>query len=96
MKKESIKSSDVGDRNRKTISTGIQATLKFVDWLNIQPGYRTDILDDFIENTYDLTSSLILSPLGNMTMSFGTGFHAPTFNDLYWVSDSYSEGNPDL
>ena len=29
-------------------------------------------------------------------MSFGTGFHAPTFNDLYWVSDSYSEGNPDL
>ena len=96
LKKESIRSSDVGDRNRKTIATGIQATFKFVDRLNIQPGYRTDILDDFIENTYDLTSSLNLSTLGNLTMSFGTGFHAPTFNDLYWVADSYSEGNPDL
>ena len=96
LKKESIRSSDVGDRYRKTIATGIQATFKFVDRLNIQPGYRTDILDDFIENTYDLTSSLNLSTLGNLTMSFGTGFHAPTFNDLYWVADSYSEGNPDL
>ena len=96
LKKESIKSSDVGGQNRNTIATGIQASIRLADWLHLQPGYRTDLLGDFLENTYDLTSSISLLTLGKFTMSFGTGFHAPTFNDLYWRADSYSEGNPDL
>ncbi|NPU91588.1 MAG: TonB-dependent receptor [Gammaproteobacteria bacterium] len=28
--------------------------------------------------------------------SYGTGFKAPSFNDLYWPASPYSAGNPDL
>jgi len=37
--------------------------------------------------------------LGNklrLIANYGTGFSAPTFNDLYWPSGFFSQGNPDL
>ena len=96
LKRESIESTDMGNQTRTTVASGIQAAVKFINWLQIQPGYRIDMLGDFHEKTYDLTSSMNSSILGKLTLSLGTGFHAPTFNDLYWPADSYSEGNPDL
>lgn len=30
------------------------------------------------------------------TVSYGTAFRAPTFNDLYWPDDGFFKGNPDL
>ena len=96
LKRESIESTDMGNQIRTTMASGIQAAVKFINWLQIQPGYRIDMLGDFHEKTYDLTSSMNSSILGKLTLSLGTGFHAPTFNDLYWPADSYSEGNPDL
>ena len=96
LKRESIESTDMGNQTRTTVASGIQAAVKFINWLQIQPGYRIDMLGDFHEKTYDLTSSMNSSIPGKLILSFGTGFHAPTFNDLYWPADSYSEGNPDL
>ena len=96
LKRESIESTDMGNQIRTTMASGIQAAVRFISWLQIQPGYRIDMLGDFQGKTYDLTSSMNSSILGKLTLSLGTGFHAPTFNDLYWPADSYSEGNPDL
>ena len=96
LKRESIESTDMGNQIRTTMASGIQAAVRFISWLQIQPGYRIDMLGDFQGKTYDLTSSMNSSIPGKLILSFGTGFHAPTFNDLYWPADSYSEGNPDL
>ena len=37
-----------------------------------------------------------LSRFSSIAFSHGTGFKAPTFNDLYWPADAFFKGNPDL
>lgn len=48
------------------------------------------------EVTYNAGVAYQLSKNNKLTLNLGTGFKAPTFNDLYWPADPYSSGNPDL
>ncbi|QOL25934.1 TonB-dependent receptor [Thalassotalea sp. LPB0316] len=48
------------------------------------------------ETTYNAGVAYQLTQSSKVTLNLGTGFKAPTFNDLYWPADPYSSGNPDL
>lgn len=48
------------------------------------------------EVTYNLGWGLDGGTFGRYTLTLGTGFKAPTFNDLYYPTSAYSAGNPDL
>lgn len=64
---------------------GLQANLRHDD--NSQFGQKT---------TYLFGAST--QPVSGLTLgaNTGTGFHAPTFNELYWPVDTYFQGNPNL
>lgn len=46
--------------------------------------------------TYNIGASYALLPELTVRTSYGTGFRAPTFNDLYYDDPSTGRGNPDL
>lgn len=65
--------------------------------VDLQLALRQDDHDSFGEETtgnaavgFALTANL------QLIASYGRGFRAPTFNDLYWPADDWSRGNPDL
>jgi len=64
---------------------------------SLQVGLRNDDNEAFGNHTtesvawgYQLSDSL------RVIASWGTAFHAPTFNDLYWPEDPFGRGNPEL
>ncbi|MFQ6677548.1 MAG: TonB-dependent receptor plug domain-containing protein [Fidelibacterota bacterium] len=93
---ESIESTDVGDRERDTKAYGLQALIQPINSIFIKPGIRADIIDKTQETSFEVETTLDLNKIGKFTAIIGTGFHVPSFNDLYWPSDPYSKGNPDL
>lgn len=48
------------------------------------------------QTTYNLGLGYRLSQDQRLVLNFGTGFKAPTFNDLYWPASLYSAGNDEL
>lgn len=48
------------------------------------------------EVTYNLSAGLRFAQNSLISLSIGSGFKAPSFNDLYYPVDAYSYGNPDL
>ncbi|MGJ8692278.1 MAG: TonB-dependent receptor domain-containing protein [Thalassotalea sp.] len=48
------------------------------------------------ETTFNAGAGYQFSDLDRLVLNVGTGFKAPTFNDLYWPAGLYSAGNPDL
>lgn len=48
------------------------------------------------EVTYNLSAGLRFAPNSLISLNLGSGFKAPSFNDLYYPKDAYSYGNPDL
>lgn len=60
-------------------------------------GLRHDDNQQFgSENTWNAALSLDLSERLELLLSYGEGFHAPTFNDLYFPTSSFYGGNPNL
>ncbi len=48
------------------------------------------------EATYNLSAGIRFAPDSLVSLSIGSGFKAPSFNDLYYPEGTYSYGNPDL
>ena len=48
------------------------------------------------EVTYNLSAGLRFAQSSLISLSIGSGFKAPGFNDLYYPKGAYSYGNPDL
>jgi len=48
------------------------------------------------EATYNLSAGLRFAQDSLVSLNIGSGFKAPSFNDLYYPSSPYSYGNPDL
>ncbi len=101
-RKENLESSDIGSLNRTNTGTFIHSEVDFhVSTFDIKlvPAIR-----------YDHYSNIgsILSPKFGMLLDYnkidnlffrsniGKSFRAPTFNDLWWPKDSWTQGNPDL
>jgi len=60
-------------------------------------GLRHDDNEQFgSENTLNAALTLNLSQQLDLLFSYGEGFHAPTFNDLYFPASAFFAGNPDL
>lgn len=60
-------------------------------------GIRNDDNEAFgSHNTESISWGYQLTESTRVIASWGTAFHAPTFNDLYWPADPYGIGNPDL
>ena len=96
IKFESIESTDTGKRERDIKTLGFQILAHPINSFIIKPGLRSDIIDTTNVITTDVEITLDLETIGKFSIIIGTGFHIPSFNDLYWPSDPYSKGNPDL
>jgi vitamin B12 transporter len=48
------------------------------------------------EVTYNLSAGLRFAESSIVSLNVGSGFKAPSFNDLYYPNDGWSYGNPDL
>ncbi|MDH1265495.1 TonB-dependent receptor [Pseudomonas sp. GD03944] len=60
-------------------------------------GLRHDDNEQFgSENTWNAALTLDLAERLELVLSYGEGFHAPTFNDLYYPTSAFYGGNPDL
>ncbi|MEO9335264.1 TonB-dependent receptor domain-containing protein [Ectopseudomonas guguanensis] len=60
-------------------------------------GLRHDKNEQFgSENTWNAALSLDLAERLELLLSYGEGFHAPTFNDLYYPTSAFYGGNPNL
>lgn len=65
--------------------------------IDLQLGARQDDNEEFGEHTTANASvGLHINEAHQIIASYGEGFKAPTFNDLYWPITAYSFGNPDL
>jgi len=97
MSYDSVKSTDVGAKDR-TYGGGFVETPIFVtDSLTLQPAVRYDYYSDFKGDlNFKLGSVYRLSSTTSIKGSIAKSFRAPTMNDLYWPTDSFAEGNPDL
>lgn len=96
--REQIDSTEVYDvtaRNRAAVFA--QHSLEF-GALTVDSGIRYDHDELFGGATaYNLGASYEIVPGLTTRVSYGTGFRAPTFNDLYYPQNSWgSIGNPDL
>ncbi|MFY1020639.1 TonB-dependent receptor domain-containing protein [Ectopseudomonas khazarica] len=60
-------------------------------------GLRHDDNEQFgSESTWNASLSLDLARDLELLLSYGEGFHAPTFNDLYFPTSAFYGGNPNL
>ncbi|WP_207062934.1 TonB-dependent receptor domain-containing protein [Motiliproteus sp. SC1-56] len=67
------------------------------DRLELLLGLRSDDHDSFgRENTGNINAAYHLGDHRKLLASYGTAFHAPTFNDLYFPSSAFGAGNPAL
>ena len=79
-------------------SVFIQNHWTYQDIASITAGIRHDDHETFGgETTYRLAGTYRWPSFGTRVHgSFGTGFRAPTLNDLYWPNTGWSLGNPNL
>src|SRR5690606_3537423 len=73
-----------------------QYSLEFGN-LTADAGLRFDHNEQFGDaTTYNIGASYALLPELTVRTSYGTGFRAPSFNDLYYSRPGIGDGNPDL
>lgn len=67
------------------------------DWLDLNGSIRHD-RNSATSNKTTYKTGLALRPLSGLkiTANYGTGFKAPSLNDLYFPASAFSAGNPDL
>ncbi len=73
--------------------------LKFLPELKIYPMLRSDYFSDFgskLIYKVGLNSEIVKKPSLNLKFSYGTGFRAPTFNDLYWAGSGNKNLKPEF
>jgi outer membrane cobalamin receptor len=103
--KESGDGSNVGRPERNNVGNFIHCEFKLTPFNNkmifatVSPSVRYDYYSDF-DNATSPKIGLLFAKAGEYNYgaraSWGRSFHAPSFNDLYWIGDAYTTGNPDL
>jgi len=107
VRNEAITSSAVGDRERETYSGYIQQELSkdlggsflHLNRLTIFPAFRWDHYSDFeagLSPKLGFLASFGEHGAASVKANFGKSYRAPVMNDLYWPSDAFAVGNPDL
>lgn len=80
----------VKNRDNKAVFAQYQGGTGFMDWTI--GGRYDDNEHHSSESTGNISLGFSLPRQHRLILSYGTGFRAPTFNDLYWPGS----GNPDL
>ena len=103
--KEAGDGNNVGTPERNNTGTFLFGDFKFTPFENkmiftsVSPSVRYDYYSDF-DNAVSPKVGVLFSKAGEYSYgvraSWGRSFHAPTFNDLYWIGDAYTSGNSDL
>lgn len=63
--------------------------------LTLEAAWRYDDVEHLTsQNTFNLAVGYQVTNQSQLSVNYGTGFKAPTFNDLYYPSGPYSAGNP--
>lgn len=104
-RQDRLNSTNIGTKQRNNHAAFAVATFAFrsldffFDELAVTPALRYDYPTDFNTVVSPKVTMMLkhrgvpqLSIISHLTRSY----RAPTFNDLYWPKDSYSEGNPNL
>lgn len=86
----------VAEQESEALSLGYQA--RYGDHVFQTSGRRDHISGLGSHNSAFFGYGYWFSPAWSARASYGTAFHAPSFNDLYWPQDfaNFFEGNPDL
>ena len=87
---------EVGNHNRTLSAVIASLTFTVLPSFFIRPNLRVDSGASFRETTTDLYVQTKVPVLGSIRGRMGNGFRLPTFNDLFWPTGSYAEGNPNL
>ncbi len=90
-------SNEIGDQDRIYTGVFLETPLYITGAFTLTPMIRYDYYSDF-EGTfnYKLAFTQALSSEMSLKGSISKSFRAPTFNELYWPTDMFGEGNPDL
>ncbi|MFH2114938.1 MAG: TonB-dependent receptor [Spirochaetota bacterium] len=88
-------SSMIGDRKRLFAGIYLVPELAFGS-LTLAPSLRYDVYSDFAAGlSYGLGASWSTGGF-KLSVNAASAYKAPSFNDLYWPADAYTQGNPDL
>ncbi len=95
--RDELDSSNIGDEDQEHGSLYGQYQTDLLSKLTLLLGLRYDIHSDFA-NELSPRAALhaTLTDVTRLRLSASRAFRAPTLNDLYWPTDAYSKGNPDL
>ena len=92
-----VDSTQLNTQNRISGGVFLELPIYPLPQLTIIPVVRYDLYSDFpgslnfkLSTVYSVAESLAVK------LSGGSSYRAPTFNDLYWPNDGWSEGNKDL
>lgn len=84
-------------RENQYVHAGFAEVSRRVGSATVNAGGRYDRITDFGgEATWRGAASVPVAEFTRLHASAGTGFKAPSLNDLYWPASEWSAGNPDL
>jgi outer membrane cobalamin receptor len=92
-----LESSEIGERSTFLASGYLQDEIKFKDKALLTIGGRHDSYKG-TDDEFSSFAALLFYLTADTTfrLSVGESFRVPTFNDLYWPSTAWAEGNPNL
>jgi len=107
LRNDDISSTALGDRNRQTYSGYVQQEIgrnqgnNFIrlSRIAIFPAIRWDHYSDFeagISPKLGFLASFGQHRVATVKANIGSSYRAPTLNELYWPTDAFAFGNPDL
>jgi outer membrane receptor protein involved in Fe transport len=92
-----VDSTQLNTRNRVSGGVFLELPVYPLPRLSIIPVVRYDFYSDFPDR---FNGKLSVVYAATDTLSFkcggGSSYRAPAFNDLYWPTDAFSQGNPNL
>ncbi len=96
-KDNKVNSSTVGKHRYVVRSPFLQNEISIGEDLNLNFGARWDNYSNFgKESTPSAGLTYKITDGAKLRINYSKGFRAPTFNDLYWPFDGFTEGNPRL
>lgn len=94
---DTVESTEISTKERVSGGIFVEVPLYFFPLLTFTPVVRYDLYSDFPNSlNFKLSGVYNLSDDTSIKASVSKSYRAPTFNDLFWPNDGFSEGNPDL